>query len=267
MAIKIKNKDNGRPEESEGGEQPEAPAGGGTSGGELDGLGRVTFMAAAWIEDNRSLFFTMVGVTALAALGVILGVYFVRGQQVEASDLLSDGLAAYEVPEEGSPELEMFESQDLPAPPKVYESGEEKWQAVYDSAEETLVDYDGGPIAISAQMTKAAAALNLEKYEEASELYQQVVDTGDEAGEFEAYAHMGLANSLAAQGELDEAEDAWERFAELNPDRASYADFETARMVERYGDADSAEEHYEQFLEDHPESQYLDEVERRMALL
>lgn len=267
MAIKIKNKDSNRPEEPEDGEQSGAPAGGATSGGNLDGFGRVTFMAAAWIEDNRSLFFTMVGITGLAVLAVIVGIYFVRGQQVEASDRLSEGLAAYEVPEEGSPELEMFRSQDLPEPPKVYESGQEKWQAVYDSADETLDDFDGGPIAISAQMTKAAAALNLEEYEEASGLYQQVVDVGDEAGEFEAYAHMGLANSLAAQGELDEAEQAWERFAELNPERESYADFELARMIERYGDAETAAEHYEQFAEDHPESQYLDEVERRQALL
>ncbi len=267
MAIKIKNKGKDRPEEApeEGG--PGVPPGG-APGSELDGFERASFMAAMWIEDNRGLFFAMVGLVLVAILGVVIGVYYVRGQQVEASDRLSEGLAAYEVPVEGSPDLDAIRQHpDLPEPPKVYDTEQEKWEDVYASAVSTLDDFDGGPIAVSARLTKAAAALNLERYDEAQSLYQEVIDSDRVSKEFRANAFMGLANSLAAQEDLQGATQAWEGFAEVLPERQAYAEFEIARITERYGEPDDARERYERFLEEYPDSAHVEEVERRQALL
>lgn len=269
MAIKIKNKGKKGPEEPEeqDGDKPGVPPGG-SPGSELDGFERASFMAAAWIEDNRSLFFALVGIVFVAVIGVVLGVYYVRGQQVEASDRLSEGLAAYEVPVEGSPELEALRQQpDVPELPKIYDTSEEKWQDVYNSAESTLADFDRGPIAVSARLVKAAAAMNLGDYDEAKELYRDVIDTDDVSTEFQATAYMGLANSLAAQQDLSGAKEAWQQFAQLLPERQAYAEYKIARMVDRYGEPDEARDRYDQFLEDHPQSAYIQEVERRRALL
>ncbi len=267
MAIKIKNKGEKRPEDSDDQEEPGVPAGNAPGSG-LDGFERVSFMAAAWVENNRKLFFAMLGITAVAILGIVAGIFYVRAQQAEASDMLSDGIAAYDRLVEGDPRLEMFRAEDdIPEPPGVFGTSEEQWQAVYESADRTLVDFDGGAIADSARMTKAAAALNLEEYEESEQLYREIVDSDGVKEEFRATAHIGLANSLASQNKLDEAEAVWEQFVELQPERQAYADFEVARMIERYGDPEEAAERYEEFLAEHEESQYASDVERRKAML
>lgn len=267
MAIKIKDKGNKLPEEDEE-TQTGGGSGGGSGGGNLDGFERASFMAAAWIEENRGMFFTMIGVALLAGVGIVIGIVYVRSQQLEASERLSEGLAAYEVPVEGSPDLEAIRQQeDIPEPPDTFESSEERWNVVYESAASTLEDFDGGAIAVTARMTKAAAALNLGNYEEAASLYREVVESGDAAGEVEAKAYVGLANSSAALGNLQEAEEAWGEFGELMPERRAYADFELARLFERHGEPDEARQRYEQFIEEHADSEYLDEVERRKALL
>ncbi len=274
MSIKIKNRDD------EPQDEPTAPEGaavppGGAPGSNLDGFERVTFMAAAWIENNRPLFFAMIGLTVLAGIGIALGLVYVQGQQQEASDRLSQGLAAYEVPVEGSPELEAIRQQpDFPEPSRIFESEEERWNAVYRAAESTLQDFDGGPIAVSARLSKASAALNLGEYSEAQSLYERVVATDATSVEFKATAHMGLANALSSQGDIDGAVEAWEAFADLMPERTHYADFESARMVERHarGEDDEAmveqaRDRYDAFMEEHSDSPYAGEVERRKALL
>lgn len=269
MAIKIKNKGKKRPEEPEEEEsgQPGVPPGDAPGSG-LDGFERFGIRTAAWIENNRGLFFAIIGVVVIAAVGVVLGMVHVRGQQVEASDRLSEGLAAYEQLVEGSPQLEALRAQEeLEEPEQIFGSVEERWQVVYDSASHTLEDFDGGDIADSARMSKAAAALNLGEHEEAETLYQQVIDSDTVSTSMKAMAFIGLANALAAQEDLDGAEDAWGQFADLQPERRAYADFEMARMVERYGDADAAAERYAEFIEEHSDTDYADEAERRRALL
>lgn len=275
MSIKIKNRD----EEPQ--DEPTAPQGGavppgGAPGSNLDGFERATFMAAAWIENNRPLFFALIGLTALAGIGIALGVVYVRGQQQEASDRLSEGLAAYEVPVEGSPELEAIRSQpEFPEPSRIFDTEEERWNAVYSAAASTLEDFDGGPIAVSARLTKASAALNLGDYAEAQQLYEQVLEASGASSEFQATAQMGLANTKSSQGDMDGAADAWQAFADLMPERQHYADFELARMTERHARAEEDEGRleearalYEAFLEEHGDtSPYADEVERRKALL
>ena len=269
MAIKIKNKGSNEPEEPEGDGQQGAPAGGGSSGGGLDGFERISFSVAAWVEDNRGVFLGMIGVTVVVIIAIVTGIIYVRGQQMEASERLSEGLLAYEQHVDGAPEeiQHMWMEQEDMEVPVAFDSISERWQAVYEHAGNTLDDFDGGAIAPSARMTRAAAALNLGEYEEAEQLYRDVVDAGGTAGAFLATAYMGLANSLAAQQQLDEAEDAWREFAELRPAQSAYAELEIARMYERAGDTDEARDRYDRFVEDFEDSEHISEVERRRALL
>lgn len=269
MAIKIKNKGERDPEESdqEGGQPGGAPPGD-APGSNLDGFERASFMAAAWIENNRRLFFALVGVALLAVGAALVSFLYIRSQQIEASERLSEGLADYEQLVEGSPEYEALQAQDdVPVPDAVFESTTERWDAVYDSADRTLADFEGGAITNTARLSKAAAALNLEKYEESEQLYRDVVESDDASDEYRAKAYVGLANSLAAQNNLEGADEAWDGFVELMPERRAYADFEMARMVERFGDEEEATRRYSEFLEEHEDSEHVEEVERRKALL
>lgn len=266
MAIKIKNREK-EPEETPDEEEEGLPVSSVTGEG-LDGFERTTFLAANWVEENRKLIFGSVIAVVVAVLGVLIGTQYVSSQQVQASDRLSAGLGQYQVYVEGSPELaQIREREDIPNPERVFASDEEKWQAIYDEANTTLADFERGPIAASARFTKAAAALNLGNGEEAEDLYREVLATKDAPEELRSFAIMGLANSLAAQGDVEGSRAAWAEFAEADPTKEAYADFEVARLVERTGNTEEARGLYESFLEDHPSSEFVSEVERRLALL
>lgn len=266
MAIKIKNREKG-PEETPEEESADLSQQG-TGGGGLDGFERTAFVATNWVEENRKLIAGGLIAVVLIVVATLIGLQYVSSQQVEASNRLSAGLNQYQVPVEGSPELvQIREREEIPEPPQVFASEEAKWEAIYTEAANTLNDFDRGPIAASTRFTKAAAALNLGRGEEAERLYREVLDSSDATAELKTYSQMGLAKSLAFQGDLDGAKEAWESFASENPDKASYADFEVARLVEWDGNVEGARGLYEAFLENHPTSEFRAEVERRLALL
>lgn len=269
MAIKIKKQGEApEPEEQEGLDELETAAALGVGTGEdLDAFERTTLQATAWIEDNRSVVFGGIIAVVVAVLGVILGLQYIEGQQVEASSRLSKGLAAYEWYVEGSPELEAIRGQEgLAEPTNIFESEDEKWQTIYDAAASTLADFDRGPIAADARLTQAAAAFQLEKLEEAEGLYRQVLD-GEASEAMKVMAQVGLANTLSALEKTDEAATAWDAVAEKAPERAQFAQYEKARMLDRAGQSDQAKELYHKILEDDPEFTFKSEIERRLATL
>ncbi|RAL23549.1 hypothetical protein DL240_05155 [Lujinxingia litoralis] len=269
MAIKIKKQGEApEPTEQELEDEFGDPiAGGAGEGGDLDAFERSTLQATAWVEENRSVVFGGIIAVVVGVIGVIVGLQYIEGQQVEASTRLSEGLAAYEWYVEGSPELEAIRAQEGLAEPKnIFESDESKWQSIYDAANATLADFDRGPIAEDARMTKAAAAFRLEKYEEAATLYQQAL-SGESTETMKVMARVGLANTLAAQGKVDEATKAWDEVATAAPERAQYAQYEKARLLERDGNADAARELYHQILEEEPDFTFKPEIERRLATL
>ena len=265
MAIKIKNREKGPEETPE--EEAVLPEQG-IGGGGLDGFERTAFMATSWVEENRKLIFGGLIALVVIVVATLIGLQYVRGQQVEASNRLSAGLNQYQVPVEGSPELEMIRERDeIPEPPQVFASEDAKWEAIHSEAENTLREFDRGPVAASARFTKAAAALNLGRGEEAAGLYREVLASTDATAEVRSFAQMGLAKSLSVQGDISGAKAAWESFGAENPTQASYADFEVARLVEREGNAEEARKLYEAFLQAHPTSDFRGEVERRLALM
>lgn len=269
MAIKIKKQGEApEPEEQEGLDELETAAAlGAGSGGDLDAFERKTLQATVWIEENRSVVFGGIIAVVVGVIGVILGLQYIEGQQVEASSRLSEGLAAYEWYVEGSPELEAIRGQEgLAEPTNIFSSEEEKWQTVYDAAAATLADFDRGPVAENARLTQAAAAFQLAKLDEAEGLYRQVLD-GEASAEMKMMAQVGLANTLAAQSKTDDAAAAWDAVAETAPERKQFAHYEKARMLERAGQSDAARELYHQILEDDPDFTFKPEIERRLATL
>lgn len=284
MAIKIKNKGERQPDEEpeQDSEQPQVPAGNASgSGSGLDGFERAGLRARAWIQDNPRLFLGMVAVAIVAVIGAVVATMHVRGQQLEASDRLSEAFAAYEQHVEGSLELEMLRERaeenpeaDVHIPENIFASPEEQWTTIAESADYTLEGFDDGSIAVSAWIARAASALNLEEYEQAEDAYQQVIGADNASEAMEAKALVGLANALAAQGDLEGAQSAWDDYVEIRPHRQAFAEFEMARMVERHGDdPQQAAERYEAFLEEYEDSeedevsQFVEEIERRKALL
>lgn len=264
MSIKIKNKS----KESAQDGKVELDWSKMDRGGQADQFERATMQAASWIEENRRLLAIGASTVVVVILGAFLFLNYAKGQQVEASNRLSEGLAAYSTPVEGSPLLEAIRAQQGgPTLDKTFSDATTKWSEIEAQAEATLSDFDRGPIAASARLTKASAAMNLGRYEEAAGLYRQVLSENELDANLEAMATVGLADTLAASGDLDGANEAWQNFLAQNPDRQSYVELEIARQTERYGEPAKAKALYEAYLNDHPESEYRDEVARRLALL
>ncbi|MFU8805061.1 MAG: tetratricopeptide repeat protein [Bradymonadaceae bacterium] len=259
MAIKIKKKG----EETEGGETPALPPT--VDASTYDSLHAKSYQFVDWLENNRGLAIGAVVALVVAVMGIHFAMQYVESQEIEASTRLSEGLAAYEVLVEGSPDLKALREDDRIAPPeKTFATEEEKWQAVYDGAAATLKDFDSGEIARSARLTKAAAAYQLGNFDEAIALYEEVLQGA--RGEVRDFAQIGLANALSSKGEHEKAIATFDKLAE-NPDQAAFAKYEKARILQRTGKAEDAKTLFHEILETYPATTFRDDIERRLAML
>jgi tetratricopeptide (TPR) repeat protein len=264
MAIKIKKKIDAPQEEEE--LTPEVPADIEVDFDTYDALHVKSYEAAAWVERNRNLVLGGIVAVVVGTLGVIFAVNYAESQKVQASAVLSEGLAAYEVLVEGSPDLAALRNDDRLTPPsRTFQTEEEKWQAVHKHAEATLAEHDSGELGRSARLTKAAAAVQLGNFDEAIALYEQAVQGA--RGEVLDFATIGLANALAAKGEHDRAMSTLDKLAANNAEKAPFAKYEKARLLQRAGKTDEAKSLYHEILETYPKTTFRDDIERRLAML
>ncbi|MBA2661831.1 MAG: tetratricopeptide repeat protein [Bradymonadaceae bacterium] len=234
---------------------------------DADAFEAATIKTAVWVEDNRNTVIGGFVAIVLAAIGVFAGVQYVQSSQVTASTSLSQALASYEVLVEGSAELEQIKaSEDIKAPTVTFESEQIKWQTIYDQSTATLAEHNSGAIASTAQLTKAAAAFNLGKFDEAITLYSGYVNDPS-SKDIKPFAYFGLANSYAAKGEVDKAIAELDKFAGASPDQTALVKYEKARLLERSGKGDDAKKIYHDILETEPESAFRGDIERRLATL
>lgn len=232
-----------------------------------DAFEAASIKSAAWIDDNRNLAIGVVVAVVVAAIGVFAAVQYTSSQAESASASLSQALASFEVLVEGSSELEAIKANpEIPAPTVTFESNEKKWQTIYDEASATIAEHGGGAVGSTAQLTKAAAAFNLKKFDEATTLYNEYL-AGSPTKDVKPFAYFGLANSLAAQGEFDKAIVQLDKVAETNPDQAIMIQYEKARMLERAGKVEEAKKLYHDILETEPESTFRSDIERRLATI
>lgn len=232
-----------------------------------DAFEAASIKTAVWIEDNRHIALGGLIALVVAAIGVFAAVQYAGSKSVDASTSLSKALASYEVLVEGSSELNAIKANpEIEAPEVTFASHEQKWQTIYDQATATLNEYGSGSIAASAQLTKAAAAFNLKKFDEATALYTEYLE-GKASNDIKPFAYFGLANSYAAQGEMDKALAQLDKVSETNPEQAVMIQYEKARLLERSGKAEDAKKLYHDILEVEPETSYRADIERRLATL
>lgn len=260
MAIKIRKRDNERDPESDAPEQTGDPA-------NSDAFVEATVRSASWIEENRKLVFGAVIALIVAAIGIWVAVGYVDSQKIEASSELSPALWAYSVPVEGSPETEAIrENADIDLPEKVYASDSERWQAVYDEASSAMESQSSEEVTQAARLSKAAAAAQLDKTDEARELYSAYLD-GDTDPSMIPFAYLGLAGAQAAEGDAEAAAETLDKLAQQGEDYEAMALYQKGQVLEGSGSEQEAKEIYQELLESHPQNPYRDDIERRLALL
>lgn len=261
MAIKIRKRTDG--------DQPDADALEGQTGAPAasDPVLDATMRGASWMEQNRNLVIGGVIAAIVAVIGVWVGTSYIDGQEVEASSTLSPALWDYTAPVEGSEELGLIrQAEEVQAPQQVFGSDLERWQAIYDRADESLSAQKAGALAQTARLTKAAAANRLGKHDEAIKLYTSYIG-GETDESMLPVVYLGLATAHGAKGNVDEATANFDKLVEVDASYEGLAMYQKAQVLEGAGKTDKAKEMYHEILESDPETPYRDDIERRLALL
>lgn len=261
MAIKIRKRTDG--------DQPEADAPEGQAGAPpaSDPVLEATMRGATWMEQNRNLVIGGVIAVVVAVIGIWVGTSYVEGQEVDASSTLSPALWDYTAPVEGSEEYGLIQqAEEVEVPQEVFGSDAERWQAIYDQADESLAAKGSGALAQTARLTKAAAANRLGKYDEAIKVYNAYLG-GQTDESMLPVVYLGLATAHGAKGNVDEAAANFDKLVEVDEGYEGLAMYQKAQVLEGAGQTDEAKELYHEILESDPETPYRDEIERRLALL
>jgi tetratricopeptide (TPR) repeat protein len=265
MAIKIRKKGDGDEEGPEEEEQHETSSE--VSPAESDPFLRGSAETISWFAENQNLVLGIVVALVVGGIGTYFGLQYMRQQQVRASDQLSKAIQTAEMPVEGSPVLQVYQRQDNIASPKeTHDSNQKRWQDVYDAASETLDKHDTGGIGQGARLMKAAAALRLEKYEEAVSLYEAYLD-GSPPEDNLPLVHYGMATAYGGAGQIDKAIGSYDKLMNASDKYETLAKYQKAILLQHAGETERARKLYEGILDNNPKSRYKQDIERRLALM
>lgn len=239
----------------------------GVSHGGSDPVLDTAMQGMSWVERNLNLVIGAVVLVIVAGLGGWAYSAYASSQQVKASQTLSPAIWDYEVFTKDSETYKQIEESDIiPMPDKVFASDAERWQAIYDGAGKSLAEYDSGQIAQSARLTQAAAAMHLDKPDEAIKLYSAYLD-GKTLETAVPFAYMGLANAYAASGDVEKAMQNFDKLGEQGDSYMAMATYQKAQLLDSSGKTKEAKELYHEILESDPETPHRDAIERRLAFL
>jgi tetratricopeptide (TPR) repeat protein len=232
---------------------------------ERDAFQKASFDAANWVEKNLKT----VGIGLALAIAIPVGAYAFHqaneAAKTSASEVANGIFTGYQAPIKGSPAYEMIESNDkLQMPKTVYPTTQAKWAAIEKAADETLSEHPD-QLGTVARLSKGAAALRLEKWDDALEAYEGALAAKDIA-DMKPFALLGVAQANAGAGKVDGAVKALDELAEIDGFKG-VARYEKGRAYERAGDKEKAKAAYHDLLETQPSSPYKIDVERRLATL
>lgn len=272
MAIKIKKKDGSQePESSSEVEEAEqlsaAEAAKAALSEDADPFLRASWETASWIEENRGLVLGAIAIVLIAVIGGYFGLQVLESQKVEASSTLTPAFDDFTTILEGSPQHEAIKANpDLEMPEKTFPNDKARWQAVYDDAEKTLSTHPKGDVAQAARLTKAAAAIKLEKPDEAIALYQAYLGNAqDEA--MKVAVLQGLATAYARAEKWDEALKTLDELAAVDEDFVSGVKYQKARLLQRAGKKEEAKALFHEILDKEPDHPSKSDIERRLATM
>ena len=261
MAIKVRKK--GSNEEQDPEEQEDStPA---QDAAASDPFLDATTSTASWIENNRGLALGAVAALIVGVIAVFGVMQYMKSQQVKASAHLSPAFSAYETPIAGSPELQSLSQAGITID-KTLDSPEDRWNKVIEAADKTIEANKKGPVVQSARLTKGAAALRLEKWDDAVSAYEAYLADA-KPDEIEPFVHQGLATAYAGKGDVESARAQLDKLEKAGENFAEVAKFQEAIILDGAGKTDEAKDLYHGILEANPKTPYKSEIERRLALL
>ncbi|MEZ4460456.1 MAG: tetratricopeptide repeat protein [bacterium] len=216
------------------------------------------------LEDPKVL--ATIGIVAIVvSLGGYYGYKFMQQKKVDESAVLNTAFtAAWKYTEDG-PEVKAFAQRENPVKFETFPTSTEKAQAVYDAAN-TALGSASAELSVPAKLLKAGAAVDLEKYDEAITLYNDVLKSPQTAYEL-VPVRQGLSDAHAAKGEWDKAIEQVDAISTVDPKLAKTMKYRKARLLERAGKTKEAKDLYHEIVETDPETPFKSDIERRLATL
>ena len=265
MAIKVRKRNESgddSPDEEE--ETPESQEVAPTEG---DPFLRGSAETISWLSENQNLVYGAVAAAIVIAIGGYVGVTYMRSQAVAASNPVSNALAAYETPVEGSPVYEAMTSRDgVAKPTKTFGTTDKRWKAVYKKAGRTLEKHAGSAAVQPARLTRAAAAAQLGKAGEAIELYNAYLDS-EHAKENLPIVYYGLSVAQAQKGAYQKAVSSLDKMVAEDDSYEAFALYHKGLFMAEAGKKKKAKDFFNKVLETDPKSPYKTDIERRLALM
>lgn len=231
-----------------------------------DQLDLASARVADFVEKNLKLIAAALTIAAIAPIVFAIGKEVKQGMDVSSAEKISPAFEQYMRPVENSPELQFFEFNKDFAKPQTYASSQVKWETLDKQAAESLKSGPSTGVTATSKLIKAAAALRLEKWDDAISAYGELA-TKSPSKAIAPIVKLGLAQAYTGKGEHEKAVAAYDELAGLDKSYQPLAIYQKGLILEGAGQKDKAKETYHKLLEQFPETTFKADVERRLALL
>lgn len=212
--------------------------------------------AVDWMTHRRKQ--VIIGSAVVVGLAVLIAVFVT----VRASRQREAGALLYRAIEAAGGEISSVPLSGVPAP--LFKTDAERQRAVIEAAQKVRERHGGSRAATTATLMMGNAHYRLGEWDKALEAYRAFLGAAPSDDSMRFAALDGVARSLEAKNQLDDAVKAWDEAA----GQKSYADraaLEKARVLAKAGKADEARKILTAFPEQHKESPLRAEAAEQMA--
>ncbi len=195
-----------------------------------------------WMHDHPKE--VAIGGGALLVVILIIGLAFGGGERRPAGNEAGSDLSAA---------LELVDRPvggEAAGGEQPFASEQAKQQAIVTALTEVRTEHAGSTTATAAALPLGDAKFKLGQYDEALALYDEYLEKADRQAQLRFLALEGRALTLEAQGKLDEATQAWQRFGEEAPSYKDRALYGKGRLLEKQQKWDEARASYQEIQKD-----------------
>jgi tetratricopeptide (TPR) repeat protein len=214
--------------------------------------------AVDWMTHRRKQ--VIIGAAVVVGVAVLVAAFVT----VRASREREAGALLYRAIEAAGGEISSVPLSGVPAP--LFKTDAERQRAVIEAAQKVRDRHGGSRAATTATLMIGNAHFRLGEWDKAVESYRAFLGAAPANDSMRFAALDGVARSLEAKNQLEDAVKAWDEAA----GQKSYADraaLEKARVLAKAGKADEARKILTAFPEEHKESPLRAEAAEQLAAL
>jgi TolA-binding protein len=225
----------------------------------VEGVAKIT----SWYQQNQDKATMIAGVVVLAVVLVAGYFWWQKRSTEQAGELMGVAMTVYQAP--------IVPPSSVPGAvqqPGSYPSEKARYEAALTAFEDVANHYGSSQSGIAARYHAAETLFSLGRLNEAHQSYQTVIDKGGSSS-YATMATLGLATTMLAEGQNDQAIKAFEDLASVR-DSVVPVDgvlMQLAKAYEKIGKKADARTTYKRVVDEFPDSPYVENARQQMTLL